>query len=205
MQLWRVGPCSSFWVEYGNIHSKYSQRGWKGTHFALYALHHAVSFMYFHSKHTQEQNRKKTEKQCNWINYLSTWKHKPFTTKDYRSGDLYSTELLILKQMSAAALWELKDWNIKRKKKKKRIKPATLSCYFECTKYNLTPTIWGSRGAIGKCKILQLSTKETKSFASVLHETAIQFRRFLCLQLLGDCSDDTWIITTFLTWQQRKN
>lgn len=119
MQLWRVGPCSSFWVEYGNIHSKYSQRGWKGTHFALYALHHAVSFMYFHSKHTQEQNRKKTEKQCNWINYLPTWKHKSFTTKDYRSGDLCSTELLILKQMSAAALRELKDWNIKRKKKKK--------------------------------------------------------------------------------------
>lgn len=78
--------------------------------------------------------------------------------------------------MSAVPLRELKDWNIKRKWKRKGKTPPHFHAVFECTKYNLTSTIWGSRGAVAKYKILQLSTKETKSFAPVLHQKAIKFK-----------------------------
>lgn len=89
MQLWRVGPCSDFWIGNGNIPSKYRQREGRRINLAVYVLDRTVHFLavlfhvlYFHSKHTRKQNKKeKTEKQYNWIKYLPTGKHKSFTTE----------------------------------------------------------------------------------------------------------------------------
>ena len=68
----------------------------------------------------------------------------------------------------------------------------------------LPTTIWNSKSVMGKCKFLQLITKQTKSFAPILHQIPIQFRRFPCLQLLRSCGDGTCIIMALLTWQQGK-